>query len=162
MDHDETRTARTGQRRGLWMLTALASLAFSLSLAACTPASKADSNNAQQSAALQPGSGTIEEVAGMDAFKDVMNRPGKTVVDFYATWCGPCKQYSPVLEKLAAEKMPGVSFVKVDVDKAADIAKQYEIEAMPTTVILENGKETKRFVGVQDEDTIRQALGGKS
>lgn len=163
MSKDEKRTSRRHRAKGLWILAALASVAFSLGLAACTPASKADSQEAQQGAAQQPGSGVVQEVAGMEQFnKEVASRPGKTVIDFYATWCGPCKQYAPTLEKLAAEKMPGVNFVKVDVDKVKDVAQQYQIEALPTTVIMENGKETKRLVGVQSEETIREALGTES
>lgn len=102
----------------------------------------------------------IIEVVSTEQFKhDVLDKPGKTVVDFYATWCPPCKLYSPILDKLAEAALSGVTFAKVDVDQAQGIAKQYGIEAMPTTIIFEDGKEVQRLLGVQSEGAIKQTLG---
>jgi thioredoxin 1 len=148
---------------GPWVL----SLALLLGLAACTSKSQdSQAETAVASGAARAASNTeskpeaIAQVVSLEQFKsDVLSKSGKTVVDFYATWCGPCKLYSPILEKMAEEKLQDVSFRKVDVDKAKDIAREYSIEAMPTTIIFENGKEVQRFLGVQDEASIKQALG---
>ena len=71
----------------------------------------------------------------------------------------PCKMYAPILDKLAETGLSGVNFAKVDVDQSQDVAKEYGVEAMPTTVIFENGKEVRRFLGVQSEAALKQALG---
>ena len=64
------------------------------------------------------------------------------VIDFFATWCGPCKMISPKIEAMAGE-MSNVVFIKVDVDEAEDVAQEYNISAMPTFVFLKNGQKVK-------------------
>lgn len=69
----------------------------------------------------------------------------KVLVDFFATWCGPCKMLSLVLEKL--DKKNIIPILKVDTDKANELSKKYNIFSIPTLIIFENGKEIKRKVG---------------
>ncbi|CAE6502835.1 unnamed protein product [Rhizoctonia solani] len=69
-----------------------------------------------------------------------------TVIDFHATWCGPCLQIAPIYDKLA-EEHEDVKFTKVDVDAAPDVAQHYQISAMPTFVFLKDGKEVDRLRG---------------
>lgn len=69
-----------------------------------------------------------------------------TVVDFFATWCGPCKAIAPHFANLAAQKT-NVNFVKVDVDKSRDIAQQYQIRAMPTFIFFKNGRVIETIEG---------------
>ena len=64
------------------------------------------------------------------------------VIDFFATWCGPCKMISPKIEAMAGE-MSNVVFLKVDVDEAEDVAEEYNISAMPTFIFLKNGQKVK-------------------
>ena len=64
------------------------------------------------------------------------------VIDFFATWCGPCKMISPVLEEMEAQ-MSNVKFLKVDVDEAEDVAVHYQISAMPTFIFIKNGQKVK-------------------
>lgn len=71
---------------------------------------------------------------------------GAVVIDFFATWCGPCKRIAPTYEKLA-EAFTNVTFLKVDVDESAELTNEYNISAMPTFVFLKNGKEVKRVEG---------------
>jgi thioredoxin 1 len=71
---------------------------------------------------------------------------GAVVIDFFATWCGPCKKIAPVFEKLA-EVYPSIAFLKVDVDESGDLAELYEVQAMPTFVFLKNGVIVKRIEG---------------
>lgn len=71
------------------------------------------------------------------------------VVDFFATWCGPCKMLAPKLEAMAAS-FPHVKFFKVDVDEAEDCAQHFKIEAMPTIVFFTNGVEVNRVTGANE------------
>lgn len=71
---------------------------------------------------------------------------GAVVIDFFATWCGPCKRIAPTYEKLS-EAFQTVTFLKVDVDEATELVEQYNISAMPTFVFLKDGKEVKRVEG---------------
>ena len=64
------------------------------------------------------------------------------VIDFYATWCGPCKMISPKLEEMSKTKT-NVVFLKVDVDEAEDVAMEYNISAMPTFLFMKNGKKVR-------------------
>jgi len=84
------------------------------------------------------------------------------VVDFFATWCGPCKQIAPKYEAMAKE-LPHVKFVKVDVDQAKDVSQQYKVSSMPTFKMLKQGKEVGSLSGA-DEGALREkveSLAGK-
>ena len=70
------------------------------------------------------------------------------VVDFFATWCGPCKMLAPILESVENET-EGVAFFRVDVDQAPGVARRFGIMSIPTLVYLKNGEEVARTVGVQ-------------
>ena len=80
-----------------------------------------------------------------------------TVVDFFATWCGPCKMISPIIEKLAND-MANVKFVKIDVDKHDDLARIYGIMSIPTLIFFKDGKEIKRHIGFINEDKIKEII----
>lgn len=81
------------------------------------------------------------------------------VIDFYATWCGPCKAIAPLFDSLMEEYHGEVEFVRVDVDEDSATAQQYKIEAMPTFVFIdENGVEKERIVGA-DAEGLRSAVG---
>ena len=68
------------------------------------------------------------------------------VIDFFATWCGPCKMISPKIEAMAGE-MSNVVFLKVDVDEAEDVKEEYNISAMPTFIFLKNGQKVANLMG---------------
>ena len=78
----------------------------------------------------------------------------RVLVDFYATWCGPCKMLGLVLEKFDDENI--VPILKLDVDEAKDVAEKYKVFTIPTLIIYENGKEIKRKVGYQSLDELRK------
>lgn len=90
-------------------------------------------------------------------FNDIVSN-GKVVVDFFATWCGPCKMLGPVFEKVSDE-VNDVKFVKLDVDKFNDIAREYGVMSIPTLILFENGNELKRNVGFMSEDKLKDFIG---
>ena len=74
---------------------------------------------------------------------------GKTLVDFWAGWCGPCRMLAPVIEKLAEKYEGTVQVAKVDVEKENALAARFKVMSIPTVILFIDGKEAKRFVGVQ-------------
>lgn len=80
----------------------------------------------------------------------------KAVVDFFATWCGPCKMFGPTFEKMAVEY--DFNFVKLDVDEHAEIAREYGVMSIPTVILFENGKEVKRNIGFMSEEDLKEFL----
>lgn len=88
----------------------------------------------------------VNQIQTLSNFKEEIAFSGLTVVDFYATWCGPCKMIAPVIEKLA-ESVPQAHFIKVDVDESPDIAKEYSISAMPTFLFFKDGQKIETVVG---------------
>lgn len=81
----------------------------------------------------------------------------EVVIDFHATWCGPCKVLSPILEELE-EEVENVQFVKLDVDQFPEIAGANQVMGVPTVVILKDGEVKERFVGVQPKETIKEKI----
>lgn len=76
----------------------------------------------------------------------------EAVVDFYATWCGPCKMFGPIFEEVANDK--SINFIKLDVDKHSDIAREYGVMSIPTIILFKKGEEVKRFTGFMSKDNF--------
>ena len=85
-------------------------------------------------------------------FKELIKE--KTLVDFYANWCGPCKMIAPELEKVESN----IKVIKVDVDEFEEIAKEYGVMSIPTLVLFNNGKEIKRNIGFIDKEKIEKFI----
>jgi thioredoxin 1 len=83
---------------------------------------------------------------------------GVTVVDFFATWCGPCKMLAPVLEGLAGEMEGKVKFIKVDIDQSLDLANEFQISSVPTMIIFKDGQKAEQLVGFLPKERIQQAI----
>lgn len=83
----------------------------------------------------------------------------KAVVDFYATWCGPCKMFGPIFEETANET--NINFIKLDVDKASDVAREYGVMTIPTIILFENGKELKRHTGFMSKIDLLNFINDK-
>jgi thioredoxin 1 len=83
------------------------------------------------------------------SFRDLINGETPVVIDFFATWCGPCHAYSPILGQLKEDLGDAIRLVKVDVDKNQEISEKLAIKAMPTTMIFQNGVVKFRAAGVQ-------------
>lgn len=97
------------------------------------------------------------ELSNLEEFNEFVNTGKPLVVDFYATWCGPCKILQKVLDEFV-ERVPEVSFARVDVDKAQHIAQKYSISAMPTLVTFTNGLEGDRIIGINQPKMIQAIL----
>lgn len=85
---------------------------------------------------------------------DEVIKKDKVVIDFYAEWCGPCKMLSTILDKVSKEL--NLDIYKVNVDEAEDVARQYGIMSIPTVMIFEKGKMTKKNVGFMDDAELRE------
>ncbi|MDC1106995.1 thioredoxin [Prolixibacteraceae bacterium] len=88
------------------------------------------------------------------SFDKLLQTKMPVVVDFYATWCGPCKRQAPILEKFAKDNSGKVLVIKVDVDKNKTTAKKYQIRSIPTLMIFKGGKAAWKGTGVHTEQQI--------
>lgn len=93
-------------------------------------------------------------------FKEqVINNNGLTVVDFWAPWCGPCKMFGPIFEKVSTN-YNNIKFCKLNVDEdELNISKNYGVMSIPTIILFKDGKEIKRTIGFMDEDSFIEFLG---
>ncbi|MFN2437222.1 MAG: thioredoxin [Desulfotignum sp.] len=80
------------------------------------------------------------------------------LVDFSATWCGPCRQMAPVIEDLAKKYQGRVTMVEIDINSRPDVATHYMVQSIPTFILFDQGKEIKRFVGVQSREALEKHL----
>ena len=80
------------------------------------------------------------------------------VVDFYATWCGPCRQLAPTMDSLADQYAGKIKFVKVNVDESPKLAQQFQVEGIPMLVFLQNGKTVGSSVGLVSKEDLIQRL----
>ncbi|MCA1900716.1 MAG: thioredoxin [Candidatus Hydrogenedens sp.] len=83
---------------------------------------------------------------------------GVSLVDFWAEWCGPCRMISPIIDELAKEYEGRVKIGKVNVDEEMELAEQFGVSSIPTLVILKDGNEVKRFIGLTQKAVISSAL----
>ncbi|MDD6331092.1 MAG: thioredoxin [Clostridium sp.] len=96
--------------------------------------------------------------ATTDSFEqEVLQAKGAVLVDFWATWCGPCQMVGPIVEQLAEEQSE-VKIVKVDVDQAQEIAGRYGVLSIPTFVLFKDGKEVRREVGALPKAALRKLI----
>ena len=89
---------------------------------------------------------------------EVLKSEKPILIDFWATWCGPCMRQGPVVEELAEE---GYAVGKVDVDQNMALAQQFRVVSIPTLILFKDGTEVKRFVGLTSKDELKAALEGE-
>ena len=97
------------------------------------------------------------QVVGSEDFAEV-TQSGIVLVDFFATWCRPCRMQIPILEQIAPNFEGRATIIKVDTDQSQDIAVRHGIQSIPTLIILKNGEKVAQFVGVQQAATLKTAL----
>ena len=92
--------------------------------------------------------------------KEVLKTKGKVFVDFYATWCGPCKMVAPFIEELS-EEIDDVKFVSIDTDEEDELSEEYGIISIPSVLLFKNGKEIKRHVGIITKEELEEFIRSK-
>ena len=90
----------------------------------------------------------------MENFKKVINKEIPVLVDFHATWCGPCKMLAPILQDVKSELGENVSIIKVDVDKNPELANHYQVRGVPTLILFKKGENVWRQSGVLSKNDL--------
>ena len=91
-------------------------------------------------------------VINYDNFEEIKNSDKPVLIDFYADWCGPCRMLAPTVEALSSDECFIVG--KINVDDCPDLARKFDVVSIPTLVVLKNGEETARSLGVRTKDQI--------
>ncbi len=102
----------------------------------------------------------MSEVISSSEFKSkVLDAQGPVLVDFFATWCGPCKMLAPTIDEVANETAGKAAVYKLDIDQSPDIAQSYGVMSVPTLIVFENGQVKNKLVGVQPKQAVLSMLG---
>ena len=97
----------------------------------------------------------MAEIINAANFEEKVLKNSKPVlVDFFATWCGPCKMMSPVIDEIAAEKAGVVDVFKIDLDENQSIAQKYQVMSIPTLIVFEHGQVKKQTLGAQPKAAV--------
>ena len=97
----------------------------------------------------------------MGKFNDIIKSEIPTLVDFHATWCGPCKTMSPILEDLKKQMGPKIRILKIDVDKNQDLAAMQQVRGVPTLMLYQKGQLLWRQSGVVSKEQLIQTIEAK-
>lgn len=98
----------------------------------------------------------------MSNFNTIINSDKPVLIDFFATWCGPCKMLSPILKEVKESLGERVTILKIDIDKNQQIASQYQIRGVPTVILFQNGKQLWKQSGVIPKEEIIKNIIAKS
>ena len=99
-----------------------------------------------------------EQITGADFQAKVLDASEPVLVDFFATWCGPCKMMAPVIDEVAAEKSGTASVYKIDIDENPEIAQKYGVMSIPTFIAFKNGEPAAKTLGAQPKEKILELL----
>jgi|TARA_R110000751_G_scaffold153898_1_gene258985 thioredoxin 1 len=94
----------------------------------------------------------------MENFEEIIKSKTPTLVDFYATWCGPCKMMSPLLEQVSKDVGDSARILKIDIDNNRNVAAQYGIRSVPTLILFKEGKQVWRQSGVPPKNLIVESV----
>lgn len=99
-----------------------------------------------------------EVVSSSDFQSKVLDAKGPVLVDFFATWCGPCRMLAPTIDEVATEVAGKASVYKLDIDQSPDIAQRYGVMSVPTLIVFENGQVKQQAVGAQPKQNLLSML----
>ncbi|MBD5185616.1 MAG: thioredoxin [Bacteroides sp.] len=94
----------------------------------------------------------------MNEFDDIIKSAKPTLVDFFATWCGPCRVQGPILDQVKNTVGDNATIIKVDIDRNSEVAERYRVQSVPTLIVFKNGEPVWRAVGVQQADVLVDKL----
>lgn len=100
----------------------------------------------------------VPHITQSEFTEKVENVSYPVLVDFFATWCGPCKMMAPILDRVALAKQGKAAVCKVDVDQEPELAQRFGVMSVPTLIVFKGGSVVQQFVGVQSEQTLLEAL----
>ncbi len=98
------------------------------------------------------------KIVNKQEFEEIIKSNKPVLVDFFATWCGPCKMLSPMLEEMSENSNGKYEIVKVDIDDNYDIAKSFGIMSVPTMIIFKNGEEQEKMIGLRPKVMIEETI----
>ena len=101
----------------------------------------------------------IKDTSSKNYAVDVLTSKGRVAVDFWAEWCGPCKQVAPILEALAEDFPEQITIYKVNADDNSGLTAELKISSIPTIIVYEDGKETKRITGAKPRGILMDEFG---
>jgi thioredoxin 1 len=96
------------------------------------------------------------------SFENIINSEKPVLIDFFATWCGPCKTLGPILKEVKDSLGERISIIKIDVDKNQELASKYQVRGVPTMILYQSGKQLWRQSGVLSKDDIIKTIVEKS
>lgn len=97
-----------------------------------------------------------------DSFQNIINTDKPVLVDFFATWCGPCQMLAPILKEVKDSMGDKVSIIKIDVDKNQELASKYQVRGVPTMMLFQKGQQLWRQSGVLSKEDIIRTITDKS